>query len=204
MGAYLTAYMVPQAIMQLDELPLTANGKVDKKALPEIPRGACGQEDQAADHRAATQLLGMYQKALGIDEVGVDDNFFEVGGTSLTAAKVMMAAMVANIPIVYQDIFDAPTVEGLERVVLAKAGRRGPRRRASPSPHAGRRAGRGRLLRTPAALSVQHHRLRGRGQARASWATSFSPAPPASSARTSSTSCSGLDDEKMYCLVRGW
>ncbi|MBR3226726.1 MAG: amino acid adenylation domain-containing protein [Atopobiaceae bacterium] len=122
LGSYLTAYMVPQAYMQLDELPLTANGKVDKKALPQISETRVDREIKQPTTELQKQILGMYQKALGFDEISVDDSFFEIGGTSLTAAKVMMAAMVANIPIVYQDIFDAPTIEGLERVVLAKQG----------------------------------------------------------------------------------
>ena len=120
LASYLASYMVPQAFLQLDELPLTANGKVDKRALPQI-QGASGHHEikQPATELQQT-LLGMYQKALGLDEVSVDDDFFEIGGTSLTAAKVMMSAMMANLPIGYQDVFDARTVEGLERMVMAK------------------------------------------------------------------------------------
>ncbi len=120
LSSYLTAYMVPQAYLQLDEIPLTANGKVDKKSLPTIEATLTQKEAKQPTTELQTKLLAMFHKALGNTNVGVDDSFFEVGGTSLTAAKVMMAAMVANIPIVYQDIFDAPTVEGLERLVLAK------------------------------------------------------------------------------------
>ncbi|MBP3884512.1 MAG: amino acid adenylation domain-containing protein, partial [Olsenella sp.] len=120
LGSYLASYMVPQAVMRLDEMPLTANGKVDKRALPEIREVRGSREVRQPATKLQKQLLGMYQKALGTEQVGVDDDFFEMGGTSLTAAKVMMAAMVADLPITYQDIFDARTVEGLERVVLDK------------------------------------------------------------------------------------
>ncbi len=120
--AYLAAYMVPQAFLQLDELPLTANGKVDKRALPEVRETMAGRKIKQPTTELQEQLLDMFRKATGIDDIGVDDDFFEVGGTSLTAAKVMMAGMVADIPIVYQDVFDAPTVEALERLILAKRG----------------------------------------------------------------------------------
>ncbi|MBO7674915.1 MAG: amino acid adenylation domain-containing protein [Atopobiaceae bacterium] len=120
LGAYLTAYMVPQAYLQLDELPLTANGKVDKRALPTIEATHAQKEVKPPVTELQTTLLGIFQKALGIDGIGVDDNFFEVGGTSLTAAKVMMAAMVDNLPLTYQDVFDSPTVEALEQLILSK------------------------------------------------------------------------------------
>jgi thioester reductase-like protein len=120
LGEYLTAYMVPQAIMQLDEMPLTANGKVNKKALPSVEESHATRVVKEPVTELQQQLLDIYKKALGIDQIGVDDSFFEVGGTSLTAAKVMMAAMVQGLPIVYQDLFDCPTVEGLEQVVLRK------------------------------------------------------------------------------------
>ena len=129
LGSYLAAYMVPQAFMQLDEIPLTANGKVDKKALPAIEATLSQKEAKQPTTELQTKLLSIFHKTLNNENVGVDDNFFEVGGTSLTAAKIMMAAMVDNLPLTYQDIFDAPTVEGLEQVILGKSagtdGRRG-------------------------------------------------------------------------------
>ncbi|MDO4796888.1 MAG: amino acid adenylation domain-containing protein [Coriobacteriales bacterium] len=120
LSEYLTSYMVPQVLIQLDEMPLTANGKVNKKALPSAEEVHVTRTVKQPVTDLQAQLLDIYKKALGIDEVGVDDSFFEVGGTSLTAAKVMMAAMVADLPLTYQDIFDALTVEGLEQVILAK------------------------------------------------------------------------------------
>lgn len=66
------------------------------------------------------QLLEIYRKVLKNDSFGLDDNFFEHGGTSLLAAKVMMAIMVKDYPVVYQDIFDEPTPRGLAAHVFAK------------------------------------------------------------------------------------
>jgi thioester reductase-like protein len=125
LGSYLTSYMVPQAYLQLDELPLTANGKVDKRALPEIRDAVTDRKIKKPSTELQAKLLGIFQKALGQDEISVDDSFFEVGGTSLTAAKVMMAAMVDNLPLTYQDVFDAPTIEGLEQVILGKQSAKG-------------------------------------------------------------------------------
>jgi thioester reductase-like protein len=65
----------------------------------------------------------MFKKALGLEEVGINENFFELGGNSLKAASVLMAAMVRKIPVIYQDIFDAPTVRDLETLILKKDGK---------------------------------------------------------------------------------
>ncbi|MCR4927419.1 MAG: SDR family oxidoreductase, partial [Lachnospiraceae bacterium] len=67
------------------------------------------------------QVLEIYRKVLNNDEFGPDDNFFEFGGTSLLAAKVMMALMVKDFPVVYQDIFDEPTPRSLAAHVFAKS-----------------------------------------------------------------------------------
>ena len=120
LGSYLTAYMVPQAYLQLDEIPLTANGKVDKKALPTIEQERAERTIKAPTTELQTTLCDIIKNVLALDEVSVDEDFFALGGTSLTAAKVMMAAMVQDLPIVYQDLFDRPTVEGLEQVILSK------------------------------------------------------------------------------------
>ena len=123
MASYLTAYMMPAALMQLDEMPLTANGKIDKKALPvqEVARKARIIEAPQTDLQRT--LCAIFQKALAIDPVGIHENFFELGGTSLKAATVLMSAMLKELPIVYQDIFNAPTVCGLETIILQKEDR---------------------------------------------------------------------------------
>ena len=116
----LTAYMIPGVFVHLTELPLTVNGKVNKKALPEPqPQQSAGSRKPAATP-LQQQIAEMFTKALGVPSVGVDEDFFEIGGTSMLASKVAMQAMVAGLPIVYQDIFAHPTVEALERSVLSK------------------------------------------------------------------------------------
>ena len=109
--------------MQLDEMPLTANGKIDKKALPVPELEEKARVIDVPETELQRTLCEIFKKALALDQVGVNENFFELGGTSLKAATVLMSAMLNELPIVYQDIFNAPTVRGLEAIVLQKQGR---------------------------------------------------------------------------------
>ena len=118
LAASLTAYMVPGVLMQLEKLPLTANGKIDKKALPEPVLQVEEEDKKIAATDLQKTLCGMFAKALGRKNIGADENFFEVGGTSLAASKVAMAAFLKNLPIVYADIFKYPTAEKLEAYIL--------------------------------------------------------------------------------------
>ena len=120
MGRSLAKYMVPSVFVQLDAIPLTANGKVDKKALPE-PVVTVQERDYAAPKtELQKKLCAMFAYALGTDKVGITDNFFEIGGTSLTASKIAMKAMMENLPIAFKDIFDYPTVEAMEQFINGK------------------------------------------------------------------------------------
>ena len=65
-------------------------------------------------------FCGIFKKVLGLDKVNAEDNFFEIGGTSLTAAQVMMAAMSKDLPVNYKDVFDHPTAAGLAVLVEGK------------------------------------------------------------------------------------
>ena len=122
LSSYLTAYMTPQCFMQLDEMPLTANGKIDKKALPPIKIEKAERVIVPPSTDLQRTLCKMFQKALEMDEVGVTESFFELGGTSLKASVVLISALMENLPIAYQDIFNVPTVEGLEKLVLERQG----------------------------------------------------------------------------------
>ncbi len=123
MSKSLTPYMIPKVLMQLDKMPLTASGKIDKKALPE---GEFTQQNKGpvkgATTRLQEQLVGIFAKALGVKQVGVDEDFFDLGGTSLSASKIAMLALQQNLPIAYQDVFEYSTVLDLERHILSKSG----------------------------------------------------------------------------------
>lgn len=120
MGKSLAKYMVPSVFVQLDAIPLTANGKVDKKALPEPVVEAEERNYVEPKTELQKKLCTIFAYALGTDKVSITDNFFEIGGTSLTASKIAMKAMMEKLPIVFKDIFDYPTVEAMEKFICGK------------------------------------------------------------------------------------
>ncbi|MEV0466701.1 amino acid adenylation domain-containing protein [Nocardia tengchongensis] len=112
----LPSYMVPAVLMVLDELPLSANGKVDRKALPEPPAGARRHDRPVAAPSTAMerQLTDIFIEVLGTDEFDVQDSFFDLGGNSLTAARAMArvnAALGASLTI--RDLFETSTIAAL-------------------------------------------------------------------------------------------
>ncbi len=121
----LTAYMVPGVYVYLEALPLTVNGKINKKALPRPEAKKKESTGKGASTDLQKEIAGMFAKVLGVDAIGVDEDFFEAGGTSMLASKVAMSAMVKGLPIAYQDIFSYPTVERLEEHVLQLQGQDG-------------------------------------------------------------------------------
>lgn len=109
----LPEYMIPAFYIHLDSMPLTPGGKIDKRALPmpEIQAERDGYEPPV--NEVQRQLCEMFEKALGMEKVGIDDNFFTLGGTSLTASKIAVLCLAKKLPVVYADIFKHPTVRQL-------------------------------------------------------------------------------------------
>ncbi|MCI8483897.1 MAG: amino acid adenylation domain-containing protein [Lachnospiraceae bacterium] len=125
MQKYLTPYMVPSVLMQLEELPLTNNGKVNKKALPE-PEYVTEQKNYVKPRtELQRRLCEIFAMALGLEKVGIEDDFFENGGTSLSASKVAMKCMSAGIQVSYADLFDYKTPLSLERHIQQQENRSG-------------------------------------------------------------------------------
>ncbi len=107
----LPEYMVPSALVELESLPLTANGKVDKRALPDPEIELPGDEYVAARNETEQRLAEIWQEVLELDRVGIHDDFFELGGHSLLAIRLVSAIrkiFAVEMPI--GDIFDYPTV----------------------------------------------------------------------------------------------
>lgn len=118
--AHLTYYMVPDVMMRLEAMPLTASGKIDKKALPEIRREKKKTARKAARKSTEQELCELFASVLSLDEFYADDNFFEMGGTSLSASKVTMQLMAKGLKVEYQDVFDNPTPEMLADFIEAQ------------------------------------------------------------------------------------
>lgn len=81
-------YMVPAYIMQLEQLPLNRNGKLDRKALPE-PNMEIIQEFVEPRNDAERAVVKAFSEILGLDEIGIDDSFFELGGDSIKAIRIV-------------------------------------------------------------------------------------------------------------------
>jgi amino acid adenylation domain-containing protein len=118
----LPEYMVPSAFVFLENLPLTSNGKIDRRALP-IPRGDRPALEQAYDAPAtATERLlsDLWAEVLHIDKVGAHDNFFELGGDSLLAARVISRLQKASqVVLPLRTFFEKPIVANLARCIEA-------------------------------------------------------------------------------------
>ena len=107
-------HMVPGVVVLLDRIPLTANGKVDRRALPEPEFGA-GPATRRGPRDAREEILcGLYAEVLGVAEVGVEDSFFDLGGHSLLAARLAARARaVLGVELSIRDIFQSPTIAAL-------------------------------------------------------------------------------------------
>lgn len=116
-------YMVPATVMVLDELPLTPNAKVDRTALPAPDYGSTRTAGPRPRDAAEEALAGVFAEVLGLDTVRVDDGFFELGGNSLLATKIIARIRsVFGVELGVRALFETPTVAGLAaRVPVAEA-----------------------------------------------------------------------------------
>ncbi|MDW6002522.1 non-ribosomal peptide synthetase [Vibrio mangrovi] len=114
----LPSYMVPAAFVGLDAIPLTANGKIDHKALPEPDASAFVHRDYEPPRGGVEQLLAViWQSLLKVDRVGRHDNFFELGGHSLLAVQLIERLRHHRYHLAIKSLFTAPTLAGLARTL---------------------------------------------------------------------------------------
>ncbi|MVF12545.1 amino acid adenylation domain-containing protein [Ketobacter sp. MCCC 1A13808] len=116
-AGFLPAYMLPEFWTPLPEFPLTPNGKVDRKALP-APALGSDEEYVAPQTELETRLCDAWANVLGVERVGVTDNFFRLGGQSLLATQlVSRVARLLNRSVSVRTLFEYPTVQGFINAV---------------------------------------------------------------------------------------
>ncbi|WP_338485301.1 non-ribosomal peptide synthase/polyketide synthase [Pseudomonas trivialis] len=111
----LPEYMVPTHFVHLSKLPVTANGKLDRKALP-VPDAAPQQAFVPAENALQKTLAAIWADVLGVEQVGLEDNFFELGGDSIISIQVVSRARQAGIRLSPRDLFQYQNVRSLALV----------------------------------------------------------------------------------------
>jgi len=112
-------YMVPSYFVQLGKMPLTPNGKIDRKALPE-PDGSIGTgaEYEAPRNWMEEKLVGIWQEVLGAEKIGIGDNFFDLGGHSIKATSMVLKIhKQMNVEVPLREVFKTPTIKGLSKYI---------------------------------------------------------------------------------------
>ncbi|MEJ6981954.1 amino acid adenylation domain-containing protein [Pedobacter sp. P351] len=132
----LPEYMIPAIWVELDKLPLTSNGKIDKKALPEPDlHGQTGNEYTAPRNQTEQKLAEIWQKLLGVEQIGIHDNFFQLGGHSLLAMRAMSSIRrELDSDAGIKDLFIFPTVAQLASHLEESKGLNTPPVEAGPRP----------------------------------------------------------------------
>ena len=122
LSSRLPAYMLPAHFVQLQQLPINSNGKLDKKSLPE-PEGAdmpAAVEYVAPRNETEEKLVRIWQEILGKERIGVKDNFFELGGHSLKVTRLSSQIQKQfTTKVALKDVFSNPTIEAVSDIIRA-------------------------------------------------------------------------------------
>ncbi|MFJ4396936.1 amino acid adenylation domain-containing protein [Pseudomonas sp. NPDC089396] len=114
--AHLPDYMVPNHWLFLDSMPLSPNGKLDRKALPKPGMAQSQARYRAAENELQARLVQLWQRVLKRDQVGVDDNFFELGGDSIVSIQLVSQGRRDGLHFSPKDLFSHQTVRTLAQV----------------------------------------------------------------------------------------
>lgn len=129
----LPRYMVPAVFVEVADLPLSANGKVDRSRLPDTFDSEASRECVAPETATESRLADLWREILGVDELGLVDDFFELGGDSKQATDLITrvrAEFVGDFPL--RAVFDTPTIRGLAGAVDEAVTRSIPAQRLGP------------------------------------------------------------------------
>jgi amino acid adenylation domain-containing protein len=118
LAAGLPGYMMPARFVLLEHLPLTTQGKIDRNALP-APDAAPGKEYAAPGNQVQEILASIWSDVLGLERVGINDNFFEIGGDSIKAIRIAARMRKHNLDLSINEIFLFPEIRELSRCVTA-------------------------------------------------------------------------------------
>ncbi|HEX8183153.1 MAG TPA: condensation domain-containing protein, partial [Blastocatellia bacterium] len=121
----LPEHMIPSGFVLLDEMPLTTNGKLDRRALPAPEALEAEQSHARARNPIEEMIAGVWKEVLGLKQVAINENFFDLGGHSLLATRLISRLrQVFNVDLTLPLLFEAPTVEGLAEEIesLMRAG----------------------------------------------------------------------------------
>ncbi|MBQ1641812.1 MAG: amino acid adenylation domain-containing protein, partial [Oscillospiraceae bacterium] len=124
LSASLPEYMLPAYMMQIESIPVTRNGKLDKRALPEI-EARTGREYIAPVTETQKLICEIFGEILGVEKVGIKDSFFEMGGHSLRATRLVNSIEAkTGARIALKEVFTSPTPEQLAQIADSKSGER--------------------------------------------------------------------------------
>ncbi|HEX6630520.1 MAG TPA: beta-ketoacyl synthase N-terminal-like domain-containing protein, partial [Gemmatimonadaceae bacterium] len=130
--ATLPEHLVPAAFVRLDALPRTPNGKLDRRALP-APEYAAASPSPPPRDALEEQVAAVWRGVLGVDVVGVHDNFFDLGGSSLRVSRVFARLRELRGDLRMVDLFEHTTVEAVARFLRGGAPASAPARTAAPT-----------------------------------------------------------------------
>ncbi len=123
LGRRLPDYMVPAVIVPLAQLPLSPNGKVDRRALPEPEAERQARTVYVPPQTEVEETLAaIWAAVLGLPEVGRDDNFFELGGDSINSLQILARAHRAGVTLTPKQLFDHPTIAAAAAVAVVADG----------------------------------------------------------------------------------
>lgn len=112
-SALLPSFMIPSCFIPMETIPLTSTGKVDRKALPDPGVHLAGDQYVAPENDVQAQLAAIWQEVLGVQRLGITDNFFRVGGDSIKAMQISARLKKYRLDLKIDDLFLNPTIKEL-------------------------------------------------------------------------------------------